>query len=341
MLHFIKAMIRAGLRQRTTLLISAYLCLLLASSLIIMMVEPEDSALSRFGDALWWSVVTSTTVGYGDLYPVSGPGRITAVLLPMFMGIGLGAAFITHMASYLIERRDRKMHGEVPYEGSRHILVVGFTEETESLIREIRKDETYADQEIVLLADMDRHPLPDIKHLSFVRGRPDTLQALEKARTVLADRIIIHTGSDETSLFALINCLKMKSRACEITVRCVSTHSLDTFSSVPGEFEVIIQMTAEMMVQAMQDRVHIPLQILLRNNDENEIYFITLPKIAPGKTWWELLTYLKETYGYLCFALQTPEGKVLVNPDSDQIVSKGSGIWLLAGKRPVNIAWPS
>lgn len=233
------------------------------------------------------------------------------------------------------------MHGEVPYEGSRHILVVGFTEETESLIREIRKDETYADQEIVLLADMDRHPLPDIKHLSFVRGRPDTLQALEKARTGQADRIIIHTGSDEKSLFALINCLKMKRQACEITVRCVSTHSLDTFSSVPGEFEVIIQMTAEMMVQAMQDRVHIPLQILLRNNDENEIYFITLPKIAPGKTWWELLTYLKETYGYLCFALQTPEGKVLVNPDSDQIVSKGSGIWLLAGKRPVNIAWPS
>lgn len=341
MLYFIRALIRAGLRQRTTLLISAYLCLLLASSFIIMAVEPEGSALSRFADALWWSVVTSTTVGYGDLYPVSGLGRITAVLLPMFMGIGLGAAFITHVASCLIERRDRKMHGDVPYEGSRHILVVGFTEETRFLIQEIRKDDTYGEQDILLLAELDRHPFPDIENLFFVKGRPDTLQALEKAGTHRADRIIIHTGSDEESLFALINTLKLKKPSCEITVRCISTHSMDTFSSVPGKFEVIIQMTAEMMVQAMQDKVHIPLQILLRNNEENEIYYITLPKTAPGQTWWPLVTYLKETYGYLCFALQTPEGKVRVNPESDQPVPEGCGIWLLAGRRPVNIAWPS
>ncbi|MCP4721408.1 MAG: potassium channel protein, partial [Desulfobacteraceae bacterium] len=254
--------------------------LLLISSILISLVEPVETALTSFDQALWWSIVTSTTVGYGDLYPVSPAGKIVATILPIFMGIGLGAAFITHMASYLIERRDIKMHGEKPYKGSSHILLVGYTEETEHLVEQIQNDETNATRDLVLLADIPRHPLPELENLIFVKGRPDTIQTLTRANTGQADRIIIHTGSDEQSLFALINALGLKKDTCEVTVRCLSSQALDTFSSVPGNFETIMQMTAEMMVQAMQDKVHIPLQILLRNEDDNEeIYYVVVPEI--------------------------------------------------------------
>jgi len=341
LIYFLKTMIKAGLKRRGITLVLAYMFLLLASSILITLVEPGDTALASFDQALWWSIVTSTTVGYGDLYPVSTAGRIVAVILPMFMGIGLGAAFITHLASYLIERRDKKMHGEQPYTGTNHILLVGLTEETEHLVEQIRKDETYADQDLVLLADLPRHPLPEQENLFFVKGRLDTIQALERANTCQADRIIIHTGSDEQSLFSLVNALKLKKETCEITVRCFSTHSLDTFSSVPGEFETIMQMTAEMMVQAMQDKVHIPLQILLRNEEDNEeIYFVIIPKIGPDKTWWDLHNYLKNRYEYLSFALKRPDGSVIVNPPARETVSKGCGIWLMAPKRPINMIWP-
>ena len=159
MIHFIRQLIRTGLKRKGVTLVVAYLVLLMASSLLIMMVEPADSALTRFDQALWWSVVTSTTVGYGDLYPVSTPGKIVAVFLPMFMGIGLGAAFITYVASALIERRDRKMHGEKKYDGSNHILIVGVTDETEHLIAEIQRDDTYLKLPLVVVADTDRHPI--------------------------------------------------------------------------------------------------------------------------------------------------------------------------------------
>jgi voltage-gated potassium channel len=39
-------------------------------------------------DALWWGVVTLTTVGYGDVYPVTPEGRLAAAIL-MLLGIGL------------------------------------------------------------------------------------------------------------------------------------------------------------------------------------------------------------------------------------------------------------
>lgn len=337
--YYIKRIIQLGLKRKGVLLVCAYFALLLISSLMIKWVEPDDSALTQFDQALWWSIVTSTTVGYGDLFPASNAGKIVAVLLPMFMGIGLGAAFITHVASWLIERRDKKMHGEEEYQGKGHILLVGYTEETEQLINEIQNDESYVDQEIVLVANIDRHPFSGKEHLFFIKGRPDTSETLNKASTADAQRIVIHTGSDEESLFALINVMKLKSADCEVTARCLSSQSMDTFSSVHGNFQIILQMTAEMMVQAMQDKVHLPLQVLLRNNEDDEIYFITIPESADGQNWWTVHTYLKETYNYLTFALQTRDLKVVVNPTTDKALSKGDGIWLIANKRPENMTW--
>jgi len=342
LIYFLKAIFRAGIKRKGITLVTVYMMLLLVSSILITLVEPVGTALTRFDEALWWSIVTSTTVGYGDLFPVSTAGRIVATLVPIFMGIGLGAAFITHMASYLIERRDKKMHGEKNYKGSNHILLVGYTEETEYLVEQILKDETYATRDLVLLADIPRHPLPEVENLFFVRGLPDKIQSLTRANTGQADRIIIHTGSDEKSLFVLVNALGLKNDACEVTVRCLSSQSLDTFSSVPGKFETIMQMTAEMMVQAMQDKVHLPLQILLRNEDDNEeIYYVVVPEISPGLTWWDLHTYLKERYGYLSFAMGKPNGNVMVNPPVTEPISKGCGIWFIALNRPMNLVWPA
>lgn len=57
--------------------------MILISSVVIMLAEKMS-----FADSLWWSIVTCTTVGYGDFSPSTTIGRITAVVLMMF-GIGL------------------------------------------------------------------------------------------------------------------------------------------------------------------------------------------------------------------------------------------------------------
>lgn len=54
-----------------------------------------------FPDALWWSFVTATTVGYGDLSPASGAGRIVASLL-MLVGIGLIGSLTSTITSFFL-----------------------------------------------------------------------------------------------------------------------------------------------------------------------------------------------------------------------------------------------
>ncbi len=60
-----------------------------------------DANITNGGDALWWAIVTITTVGYGDQYPVTLPGRLTGVFV-MLAGVGIIGALASILASILV-----------------------------------------------------------------------------------------------------------------------------------------------------------------------------------------------------------------------------------------------
>lgn len=60
--------------------------------------------ITTAGDALWWGIVTITTVGYGDQYPTTGPGRIIGVFL-LVAGIGLFSVLTAFIANAFLARR--------------------------------------------------------------------------------------------------------------------------------------------------------------------------------------------------------------------------------------------
>lgn len=64
----------------------------------------ENAEITNFSDAIWWSISTVTTVGYGDIVPASIAARIMGMLL-MVVGIGVMAAFISQVSATLVESR--------------------------------------------------------------------------------------------------------------------------------------------------------------------------------------------------------------------------------------------
>ena len=60
--------------------------------------------IKNAGDALWWAVTTVTTVGYGDVYPITTAGRYVGVIT-MFVGISVAGSLTASMASLLIRKR--------------------------------------------------------------------------------------------------------------------------------------------------------------------------------------------------------------------------------------------
>jgi voltage-gated potassium channel len=73
------------------------------SSIIVLQFESRspDANITTGGDALWWAIVTITTVGYGDFYPVTFLGRVTGVFV-MFAGVGIIGALASILASLLV-----------------------------------------------------------------------------------------------------------------------------------------------------------------------------------------------------------------------------------------------
>ncbi len=79
--------------------------LILIGALAVLDVEQNDpeAKILNFGDAAWWAVTTITTVGYGDLYPVTPIGRIVAAAL-MMSGIAVLGIVTASIASWLVQR---------------------------------------------------------------------------------------------------------------------------------------------------------------------------------------------------------------------------------------------
>jgi voltage-gated potassium channel len=92
----------------------------------------HGATINSFGKALWWSITTVTTVGYGDVYPVTNTGRVIAVLL-MIGGISLVGVVTAALASWIIER--------VTEEGSlMQAATVAHIEELRNEIRALGKE---------------------------------------------------------------------------------------------------------------------------------------------------------------------------------------------------------
>ena len=86
--------------------ISAMVVLILSSVFVLQFEgKSADANIQTGGDALWWAIVTITTVGYGDFYPVTLGGRITAFFV-MLAGVGIIGALASILASILVTSND-------------------------------------------------------------------------------------------------------------------------------------------------------------------------------------------------------------------------------------------
>jgi voltage-gated potassium channel len=87
--------------------------LVLLSSLAILQFEAgAEGNIQTAGDALWWSLTSITTVGYGDHFPVTPEGRVVAVGL-MFAGISLFGVLSGFLAAWFVAPNSNKQQVEL------------------------------------------------------------------------------------------------------------------------------------------------------------------------------------------------------------------------------------
>jgi voltage-gated potassium channel len=90
----------------------ALVIVLLGAVGVYLVERGQNPAIGGFGDAIWWAMVTATTVGYGDVSPVTVEGRFIAVLL-MLVGIGVIGVFTATVAGYFVHEEEASTDRDV------------------------------------------------------------------------------------------------------------------------------------------------------------------------------------------------------------------------------------
>ena len=86
--YYLSLLLRVFNNKRLRTILSLILFFIVLFGFIFFTTEPD---VKNFSDGLWWALVTITTVGYGDITPMTSIGRLVASAL-MFLGLGLIAS---------------------------------------------------------------------------------------------------------------------------------------------------------------------------------------------------------------------------------------------------------
>jgi voltage-gated potassium channel len=106
--------LKSGERHGLSYLLPALIIVWAAAAFSVWSLEHDvNPGLATYGDALYWAVITMTTIGYGDIHPVTAAGRVIAGLLA-FAGIGMMGVVSAQLTAHWIHRGEGDpIHGEL------------------------------------------------------------------------------------------------------------------------------------------------------------------------------------------------------------------------------------
>ena len=169
----------------------------LLGGITIYLVEGRfNPGLQTMGDGIWWALVTVTTVGFGDITPVTTLGRIVGAVmmvggmftLALFAGI-VGSSLVNGMLS--IREEQFRMSDYV-----NHVVVCGYDESTHLLLEALELNLKLMTETRVVFFDDQERPRDLPPDFLWVQGDPTKESELDKVRLTHASAVIVAGARD-------------------------------------------------------------------------------------------------------------------------------------------------
>lgn len=310
--------------------------LVIISSLLIILLEPGLS----LPDAIWWSIVTMTTVGYGDIAPVTFGGRVIAFVL-MFFGIGVLAALTASIASVLVDAKIKESLGMGSFDFKEHIILCEWNHRARHILQALRADPKTANAPIVLIANIDRKPVDD-EQLFFVQGEVDD-ETLHRANLAEASTVIIldddqleATARDAKVVLHTLNVETLNPRAYTIVHLANEANVVHCRRANADEIIVSSELSSSLIARAALDHgISKIISEVLASGPGNELYKVLAPTSMTGKPFIEVLTEMKRHHQSTVVAIQHHEdNEVISNPRDDYVLEADDYLIVIAEERP-------
>lgn len=289
------------------------------------------------GEALWWAIVTMTTVGYGDFAPKALTGRVLAVII-MFAGISLMAVLSGTVASQLVARRLRANQGLMAIKVKDHVIICGWHHKIESLLGALLS--LAGDQEgfqVVLINEEHEDRMQSLKNqfgytrVKYIRGeftRESTLRQaqIEFARAVIVMPVESPTGgaSDEKTILASLT-IKNLNPKVHLVAYVHDRHSLSHVKRAKVDDVVLADNFSSFMAAShiMEPGIPQTIEELMESASSHRFQRVSIPKEYVGRPFEDLLQYNKKKHGWLTIGLYKEEEQTsftdFLSSDSSQL----------------------
>lgn len=187
--------------------------------IIVHFLEPKT--FPTFFDGIWWAIVTTFTVGYGDFVPQTYIGRATAIIL-ILLGTGFGSYFMITFATEVLSKQYIRQKGKAVVSFQNHIILVGWNERVKQLLLQF---ETLYPKTNLVLIDETLPILPKkFSHLFFVKGCPYHDSTLKQANITNARTIVITADQekDESSADTMSVLTILAAKALNPSLYCIT-----------------------------------------------------------------------------------------------------------------------
>ncbi len=318
-------------------LISSFI--IIFSAVMVFTVEKTagNDQFSSLKDALWWSVVTLTTVGYGDKYPVTTLGRFFASVI-MFMGVGIIALPAGIIGSALTEEFKNIKEGRVNLRKMKnHILILGWNSSAPRIIDELDKRGVLINRKIVVVTPYEE---VDDERVIYKKGDPSREKDLLDSGIGEACMIVVlaedvKTGSRNPDALAMITAMLAKALnpLAHIIVEIIDPQNAELLESNLYGVEIIYK--EEVSIQMIVNSICAPgagkiITTLLNYNYAN-IYETPIKLLGNFSTFGEMYKILGEKERIIPLGI-IDSGGYAVNPPREYPLEEDAKLVYIAEK---------
>lgn len=312
------------------------------SSSGFMYFELADKPDLAWADALWWSIVTMTTVGYGDFFPTTTGGRYLIGIPTMLFGISILGYLLSTLATFLIEERSKELKGMSELDLRDHILLIHYpgVARVSAVLAELGNDPKTANAAVVLIdADLDELPEQLAREgLRYVRGDASKESTLDRACyrearfAIVLSRDPNDPSTDNANLAAALT-LEHLNPSIFTVAECIDPERVGLLYKAGCDAVVCLTALAtNLVVHEMLDP-GVQMVIGEATNSHSGQTFYLVDVVGAGQSTYGSARQVLEERGCAVLGLEQ-KGKVVLNPVASAALEVGDRVVCIAPSRP-------
>lgn len=257
-------------------------CLVL-NAVFFYIFEKEKQPELTMEDCLWQSVVSISTIGYGDYYPETTGGRLTVFLTIIVFGLSIFTVFMGVVIDLATEQILKGRRGMRQVHSSGHVVLIHFPGpiRVRQVIDELASDPIHRDREIVVVTDQIEQLPFNLENVRFVHGSPLAVETYERANIEKAAMALVlaTSYSESTSdavVASVVSVLDKLNPSLHIVAECTDERHRMLFNSVrcnavvPG-----LRIAGNLLVQEVHDPGITQMIDVITSNLKGETLFST------------------------------------------------------------------